>query len=160
MGWLQPSHLSVSTRSLLSGSFRFLKKQSEEEFSLGSLAPSTLQTHVRLGLGTCHQWVGRTHAQMLLASHLQANTAVPHTGSLTAPDKEPQGVCPSPHSQRSMLVEGAPALGEEGVAVQAHGPTPAASLPASIQAQACYWDESWEQISVPITGVSEFEDGG
>lgn len=85
LGWLQPSHLSVSTRSLLSGSFRFLKKQSEGEFSLGSLAPSTLQTQVRLGLGTCHQWVGRTHAQMLLASHLQANTAVPHTGSLTAP---------------------------------------------------------------------------
>lgn len=92
---------------------------------------------------------------MLLASHLQANAAVPHIGSLTAPDKEPQGVCPSPHSQRSMLVKGAPALGEEGVAVQAHGPTP-----ASIQAQACYWDEGWEQISVPITGVSEFEDGG
>lgn len=90
--------------------------------SLGSLAPSTLQTQVRLGLGTCHQWMGRTHAQMLLASHLQANAAVPHTGSLTAPDKEPQGGCPSPHSQRSVLMEGAPALGEEGVAVQAHGP--------------------------------------
>lgn len=34
--WLQPSHLSVSTRSLLSGSFRFLKKQSEGEFSAGT----------------------------------------------------------------------------------------------------------------------------
>lgn len=30
------SHLSVSTRSLLSGSFRFLKKQSEGEFSAGT----------------------------------------------------------------------------------------------------------------------------
>lgn len=34
--WPQPSHLSVSTRSLLSGSFRFLKKQSEGEFSAGT----------------------------------------------------------------------------------------------------------------------------
>lgn len=34
--WLRPSHLSVSTRSLLSGSFRFLKKQSEGEFSAGT----------------------------------------------------------------------------------------------------------------------------
>lgn len=76
-GWLQPSHLSGSTRSLLSGSFRFLKKQSEGEFSLGPLAPSTQQTQVRLGLGTCHQWVGRTQAQTLLASHLRANTAGP-----------------------------------------------------------------------------------
>lgn len=42
--WLQPSHLRVSTRSLLSGSFRFLKKQSEGEFSAGILAPSTVQT--------------------------------------------------------------------------------------------------------------------
>lgn len=40
---LAPSHLSVSTRSLLSGSFRFLKKQSEGKFSAG--------TSVRAGLG-------------------------------------------------------------------------------------------------------------
>ena len=78
---LQPSHLSVSTRSLLSGSFRFLKKQSEGEFSAG--------TSVRAGPGRCHRWVGRTQAQKATCPSLAGCEArwpaAPHTGRVTVP---------------------------------------------------------------------------
>lgn len=54
-----PSHLSVSTRSLLSGSFRFLKKQSEGGFSAGAFLqlfrPS--QAQQRRGAGS-PKWEG------------------------------------------------------------------------------------------------------
>lgn len=61
------SHLSVSTRSLLSGSFRFLKKQSEGEFSAG--------TSVRAGPGRCHRWVGGTPAQKATCPSLAGREA-------------------------------------------------------------------------------------
>lgn len=91
------SHLCVSNRSLLSGSFRFLKKQSEGEFSAG--------TSVKAGPGRCHRWVGGTQAQKAtcpsLAGHEAQWPAAPHAGSLTVPLQQGAqhggGGCPSPH---------------------------------------------------------------
>lgn len=95
------SHLSVSTRSLLSGSFRFLKKQSEGEFSAG--------TSVRAGLGKCHRWVGWTPTQRLLAHHLAGHrgSVAPHSGSLTVPFQQGaqhEGPAP-PHTPRDLCQE-------------------------------------------------------
>ena len=117
------SHLSVSTRSLLSGSFRFLKKQSEGEFSAG--------TSVRAGPGRCRQWVGGTQAQRPLAHHLagQHGSAAPHTGSSTVPlqrGAQHKGPAP-PHTLKDGCREKEPGRRRVwtcGHTHGAHGPRP------------------------------------
>lgn len=105
---LAPSHLSVSTRSLLSGSFRFLKKQSEGEFSAG--------TSVRAGPGEVYRrWAGGTQAQRPLAHHLAGQH-----GSSTVPLQQgAQHAGPAPpHTLKDGCRE-EPGE-EEGVDVRAH----------------------------------------
>lgn len=85
-----PSHLSVSTRSLLSGSFRFLKKQSEGEFSAG--------TSVRAGPGEVPPVGGRDPSpkatrpspsrptwRLTLAAQLSLSNREPSTRGLPLP---------------------------------------------------------------------------
>lgn len=76
--WLRPSHLSVSTRSLLSGSFRFLKKQSEGEFS-AVISRSFCCHRPRCGWvweGAASRWGGPK--PRATCPRLQANRALQH----------------------------------------------------------------------------------